>query len=73
MTAITTILAMINNIEKVIDSQELILLNLVQFKENGNISIIDHLIDSLKEYLEGIEEDMAEIYKIKMELKEWEK
>jgi len=70
MTAITTILAMINNIEKVIDSQELILLNLVQFKENGNISIIDHLIDSLKEYLEGIEEDMAEIYKIKMELKE---
>jgi len=70
MTTITTILAMINNIEKVIDSQELILLNLVQFKENGNISIIDHLIDSLKEYLEGIEEDMAEIYKIKMELKE---
>ena len=70
MTAITTILAMINNIEKVIDSQELILLNLVQFKENGNISIIDHLIDSLKEYLESTEEDMAEIYKIKMELTE---
>ena len=70
MTAITTILAMINNIEKVIDSQELILLNLVQFKENGNISIIDHLIDSLKEYLESTEEDMAEIYKIKMELEE---
>ena len=70
MTAIATILAMINNIEKVIDSQELILLNLVQFKENGNISIIDHLIDSLKEYLESTEEDMAEIYKIKMELTE---
>tara|TARA_R110000824_G_scaffold13260_5_gene57765 strand:+ start:60 stop:245 length:186 start_codon:yes stop_codon:yes gene_type:complete len=61
---------MINNIEKVIDSQELILLNLVQFKENGNISIIDHLIDSLKKFLESTEEDMAEIYRIKMELTE---
>ena len=70
MTLVTTILAMINNIEKVIDSQELILLNLVQFKENGNMAIIDHLIDSLKEYLESTEEDMAEIYKIKMELTE---
>ena len=70
MTAIATILAMINNIEKVIDSQELILLNLVQFKENGNMSIIDHLIDSLKKYLESTEEDMAEIYRIKMELTE---
>ena len=70
MTVVATILAMIDNIEKVIDSQELILLNLVQFKENGNISIIDHLIDSLKEYLESTEEDMAEIYKIKMELTE---
>tara|TARA_R110002110_G_scaffold4004_6_gene20811 strand:- start:489 stop:701 length:213 start_codon:yes stop_codon:yes gene_type:complete len=70
MTVVATILAMIDNIEKVIDSQELILLNLVQFKENGNISIIDHLIDSLKEYLESTEEDMAEIYKIKMELEE---
>ena len=70
MTAITTILAMINSIEKVIDSQELILLNLVQFKESGNMAILDNLIDSLKGYLEGIEEDMAEIYKIKMELKE---
>tara|TARA_R110000765_G_scaffold47704_1_gene97831 strand:- start:45 stop:257 length:213 start_codon:yes stop_codon:yes gene_type:complete len=68
MTLVTTILAMINNIEKVMDSQELILLNLVQFKENGNMAIIDHLIDSLKEYLESTEEDMAEIYKIKMEL-----
>tara|TARA_R110000737_G_scaffold322774_1_gene335194 strand:+ start:127 stop:339 length:213 start_codon:yes stop_codon:yes gene_type:complete len=68
MIAITTILAMINNIEKVIDSQELILLNLVQFRENGNMSIIDHLIDSLKEYLESTEEEMAAIQKIKMEL-----
>ena len=66
--AVATILAMIGNIEKVIDSQELILLNLVQFKENGNISIIDHLIDSLKEYLESTEEEMAAIQKIKMEL-----
>ena len=68
--AVATILAMIGNIEKVIDSQELILLNLVQFKENGNMSIIDHLIDSLKKYLESTEEDMAEIYRIKMELEE---
>ena len=68
--AVATILAMIGNIEKVIDSQELILLNLVQFRENGNISIIDHLIDSLKKFLESTEEDMAEIYRIKMELTE---
>ena len=68
--AVATILAMIGNIEKVIDSQELILLNLVQFRENGNISIIDHLIDSLKKFLESTEEDMAEIYRIKMELEE---
>ena len=65
---VATILAMIDNIEKVIDSQELILLNLVQFRENGNMSIIDHLIDSLKEYLESTEEEMAAIQKIKMEL-----
>ena len=65
---VATILAMIDNIEKVIDSQELILLNLVQFRENGNMSIIDHLIDSLKKYLESTEEDMAAIQKIKMEL-----
>ena len=67
---VATILAMIDNIEKVIDSQELILLNLVQFKENGNMSIIDHLIDSLKKYLESTEEDMAAIQKIKMGLEE---
>ena len=70
MIGIATILAMVDSIEKVIDSQELILLNLVQFKENGNMSIIDHLIDSLKKYLESTEEDMAAIQKIKMGLEE---